>query len=226
MSRFILSVAAFSFVSASFAGNLTGKVNFGGAAPKAAPIRMNADPGCGKLHTAPVLDPTVSVNANKTLANVFVYVKEGVKKEAIPAAPSAAVEFDQKGCMYKPHVVGLRVGQTLKIINSDALLHNVHAMPKANKGFNIGMAQKGQSSEKKFDKPETMIKFKCDVHGWMNAYIGVVEHPFFAVSDDKGAFEIKDLPAGEYTVEAWHEKLGTKTAKVTVTDKGTADFTF
>lgn len=221
----------FAFISAFvvsnvYAGNVTGKVNFGGTAPKAAPIRMAADPGCAKANTGktPVDESTV-VNSNKTLKNVFVYVKEGVKNA--PPADATPVTFDQEACLYHPRVFGIRPNQPLKIINSDAVMHNVHALPKTNTGFNMGMATKGQVIEKKFAKPEIGVKIKCDVHGWMLAYGHIVDHPYFAITDDKGAFTINNLPAGDYTVEAVHEKLGTKTAKLTVTDAGgTTDFAF
>ncbi len=211
----------------SATGAVTGKIEFKGKAPKMAAIKMNADPVCMKAHATPFLAQDVVVNSNNTLANVFVFVKEGVKNA--PTTPPAAVTFDQNGCVYHPHVMGLQVNQTFKILNSDPTLHNVHAMPKVNTGFNMGMATKGQSIEKKFTKPEQMVKVKCDVHGWMNAWIGVVEHPFFAVSDTTGAYKIENLPAGEYTLSAWHEKFGTQTAKLTVGADGTAkpvDFTF
>lgn len=229
MKYFLLLAIGFGLLTSvtASAGNVTGKANFGGTAPKPTPIKMNADPVCAKETAGKtVLKEEVVVNSNKTLANVFVYVKSGLKGTP-PAAPTEAVTFDQKGCVYTPHVVGVRVGQPLKIINSDPTLHNVNAQAKTNAKFNAGMPTKGQTIEKKFTKPETMVKVKCDVHGWMTAYIGVLDHPYFAVTDNTGAFTLKDLPAGEYELEAWHEKLGTKTAKVTVTDAGTtSDFTF
>ena len=134
----------------------------------------------------------------------------------------------QKGCHYVPHVQGVQVGQPLQIVNSDSTLHNVHGMPKQSKEFNLGMPIQGMKLDRKFDKPEVMVKFKCDVHPWMNAYVGVLDHPFFAVSGADGQYEIKDLPAGTYTVEAWHEKFGVQTQEITVTDAaaGSADFSF
>ncbi len=201
--------------SLATAGSLTGKATFKAAPPKRDAIKMNADPVCAKENAGKtILKEDVIVN-NGGLANVFVYVKEGFKGTP-PPAPTTAAVFDQHGCMYAPHVMGIRVGQPLKVLNSDPTLHNVNAQAKVNSKFNKGMPTKGGSFEQKFTKPETMVKVKCDVHGWMNAYIGVLDHPFFAVTDGNGAFEIKDLPDGEYTIEAWHEKLGTKTAKVKV----------
>ncbi|MEZ4749550.1 MAG: hypothetical protein R3B54_02665 [Bdellovibrionota bacterium] len=174
------------------AATITGKISYAKAAPKDKPIRMNADPYCASANKAnPATDERVVVNSNKTLKNVFVYIKSGAKKGS---APTKAVEFDQKGCVYHPHVIGVQVGQPFEIINSDSTLHNVHSMAKKNAGFNMGMATKGQKVTKTFSKPETMIKFKCDVHGWMTAYVGVVDNPYFAVTGDDGSFTLKDVP--------------------------------
>jgi plastocyanin len=204
----------------AFGANLAGKAVFKGKAPKTENIKMDADPVCKKANATPVAKGDVVVSGKGDLANVFVYVKEGAKKEAIPADKPAPMTFDQAGCIYHPRVFGVRTGQAIKILNSDPTLHNVHAMPKVNPGFNMGMATKGQSIEKTFTKPETMVRVKCDVHGWMLAYVGVMDHPWFATTDANGSFSIANLPPGEYTLEAWHEKLGTKTAKVTVTEAG------
>lgn len=223
-----LTLAGFVGSAAALgAGNVSGEVKFTGAKPKVEHIKMDADPVCKKEHTSPVAKGDVVVNGNGTLANVLVYLKDA-KAPANMAKP-AAMTFDQNGCMYKPHVFGLVTGQTLKIVNSDPTLHNVHALPKSNPSFNMGMATKGQTIEKSFTKPEMAIRIKCDVHGWMNAYTSVFDHPYFAVTDESGKFTIKDVPPGEYTIEAWHEKYGTKNAKVSVTDQGAkapVDFAF
>lgn len=208
-------IAVLAFVSASLFADVTGKITYKGAA-KAAPIKMNADPVCAKENAGKaVLSEDVVVGGGGALANVFVYVKEGVKG-AVPPAPAEPVVFDQKGCTYHPHVFGIRVGQPLKIVNSDPTLHNVNAQAKVNPKFNAGMPTKGQTLEKKFTKPEALVKIKCDVHGWMNAFAGVVDHPYFAVTDNAGSFTLKGLPDGDYTVEAVHEKFGAKTAQVKV----------
>lgn len=222
MKHMNVAAVVVSLALPAFGADLTGKAVFKGTAPKAENVKMNADPICAKANTKPVPKGDVVVSAKGELANVFVYVKEGVKKESIPADKPAPVTFDQAGCIYHPRVFGVRTGQTIKILNSDPTLHNVHAMPKTNASFNLGMPTKGQTAEKTFTKPETMVRIKCDVHGWMNAYVGVLDHPYFGVSDANGSFSIPNLPAGEYTLEAWHEKLGTKTAKVTVTATGAA----
>ena len=161
------------------------------------------------------------VGGGNGLRNVFVYVKDGLDQRtyAVPATP---VMLDQKGCQYVPHVVGAQVGQTIKVANSDTALHNVHALPAANREFNFSQPAKVPPVDRVFAAPEIGIPIKCDVHGWMNAYVGVVDNPYFAVTDKDGKFSLKGLPPGTYTVEAWHEKLGTKTEKLTVTDAGAA----
>jgi plastocyanin len=169
---------------------------------------------------------TVVVN-NGGLENVFVYVKSGLGDYGFDT-PATAVTLDQKGCSYTPHVFGVQTGQPVNIVNSDATMHNVHAMATANQEFNFAQPFAGIKNAKTFTAPEIMVHFKCNVHGWMSAYAGVVSHPYFTVSANGGAFELKNLPAGTYTVEAWHEKFGAKTQTVTVGEKEakTADFTF
>jgi plastocyanin len=205
---------------------VTGKVSFDGAAPAMAAIKMDADAYCKAEHKEPVYEQEVVVNPNKTLQWVLVYVKEGVT--GTYPVPSEAVTLDQHGCQYRPHVFGIQAGQTLKVLNSDGTLHNIHALPKKNAEFNIGQPFKGMETLKKFDSPEVAVRFKCDVHKWMGAYTGVFNHPFFAVTNDQGTFEIKNLPPGNYVIEAWHEKYGTQTQNVTVSgaEPKTVDFTF
>lgn len=227
MKKLIAISIVMLFCSPVFAGSVTGSVQFSGTAPKAEPLSMNADPTCAAAHSTPVLDQSVLVNANGTLKNVFVYVKEGLEGKTFETSKTP-VQIDQKGCMYNPRVLGLQVGQPLEIVNSDSTLHNVHSLAEKSKQFNLGMPLQGMKINKKFDQPEVMVKFKCDVHPWMAAYIGVLPHPHFAVSGDDGSFKIENLPAGEYTIEAWHEKYGVQTQKVTVTDADAAkaDFSF
>jgi hypothetical protein len=136
------------------------------------------------------------------------------------------VVFDQRNCVYHPHIFGIMTKQNLEIINSDATLHNVHATPVNSQEFNVGMPTQGMKITKSFKKPEVMVHIKCEVHPWMSAYAGVLDHPFFAVAGKGGSFELPKLPAGTYTLEAWHEKLGTQTQQVTVADGGSADVTF
>lgn len=220
------AVAAPAAAAAAGGATVTGKVNFEGAAPAMPLIKMDADAYCKSEHKEPVSEQEVVVNPNKTLEWVLVYVKEGVT--GTYPAPTEAITLDQHGCQYRPHVFGMMAGQPLKVLNSDGTLHNIHALPKKNAEFNIGQPFKGMETVKKFENVETPIRFKCDVHKWMGAYTGVFNHPFFAVTNDQGAFEIKNLPPGNYVIEAWHEKYGTQTQNVTVTgsEPKTVDFNF
>jgi len=207
------------------AATLTGLVKFEGAAPKMNNIQMSADPYCQSQHSsAPPTDEDVVVGAGGELANVFVYIKD--IKGNFPA-PSTPVVLDQKGCQYHPHVHAVMVGQPLQIKNDDATLHNVHAMPNVNSQFNEGQPVQGMVSTKKFDKAEiTPFKVKCDVHGWMKSYMAVMPHPFYAVSETNGTFTIPNLPPGQYTVVAWHEKYGQQEQQVTVGAKESKALSF
>ena len=203
-------------------GTVSGTISYVNGDPDGE-IQMGADPVCAGLHSEPVETEKV-VQADGKLANVFVYVKEGVSGSWDP--PADAHLLDQIGCRYTPHVSGMMVGQTLTIRNSDPTLHNVHAMPEANEEFNNGQPFQGMELEKVFDQPEIMIPFKCDVHPWMAAYMAVLEHPFFAVSAADGTYTIDNLPAGDYVVEAWHETLGAQTLNVTVEADAAATASF
>jgi plastocyanin len=207
-------------------GTVNGRARFEGPAPEAQAIKMAADPICmreGKTATS----EAILVGTDGALQNVFVYVKEGLGDRAFPA-PTTPVVLDQKGCRYTPHVFGVQVGQGVDVVNSDPTLHNVHAMPKVNAEFNFGQPVQGMRARRTFAKPEIMVPFRCDVHSWMSSWAGVLTHPFFAVTKADGSFEIKGLPPGTYVLEAWHERLGTKTQQVAVDDKkgATAAFSF
>ena len=213
-------------VDAATAGTLTGMVMIEGTVPRNEPIRMNADPVCTKEATGPQVQETYTVGADgKSLGNVFVYVKDGLGNYVYDAA-TTPMTIDQKQCRYHPHVFGMRVGQPLDILNSDPTLHNIHAIPMNNAEFNNGQPLQGMKMTHTFDKPEVMVPFKCDVHGWMNAYVGVLDHPYFATTAADGKFSIATVPAGTYTVEAWHEKLGPMTQSVTIGASETKDITF
>lgn len=212
-------------VDESKAGNIKGRVVLEGTPPAAQVIKMNADPVCMREAKTDNKTEFFVVGEGGALQNVFVYVKDGLGNYVFDP-PATPVVLDQKGCRYHPHVFGIRVGQPLEIINSDPTLHNIHAIPKENSEFNTGQPIQGFKSTHTFTAKEVMVPFKCDVHGWMNAYVGVLDHPYFAVSDSGGAFEIRTLPAGTYTIEAWHEKLGTQTQSVTIGPNETKEIGF
>lgn len=203
---------------------ISGTVNAAGAEDGDVAIKMDADPVCAGLHEGVVESQTVVTDADGNLANAFVYVKSGLTGSY--SAPAEAAILSQQGCLYTPHVSGLMVGQTLKIVNNDPTLHNVHASPSENSEFNQAQPFQGMELEKTFDSVEVMIPVKCDVHPWMSSYMGVLEHPFFAVTGEDGSFSIEGLPAGTYTIEVWHESLGTQTAEATVEADGSAQADF
>jgi plastocyanin len=206
---------------------LTGKVAFTGKKPVIRNIDMSANPACQKIHPEPVASEEVIVNGNGTLANAFVWVKSGVP-EGKWAVPSKQAVVDQQGCIYTPHVSGVVVGQAIEFRNSDETNHNIHPLPRTNDEWNESQPPKGDPKVKTFDKEEVMVPVKCNIHPWMRAYIGVVRHPFFAVTGNDGAFSIAGLPPGKYTVEAWHERYGRQEAEITVAAKDTkaVDFSF
>ena len=199
----------------STAGSLGGRVLFEGEAPAPKAMSVKGNPECAVLHAGGnVISEELLVN-DGGLQNAFVYIKEGLEGYVFDA-PKESVTVNNKGCVYLPHVTGAQVNQEVIFLNSDATLHNVHSYPKANKGFNLGLPLVGMKQTKKFLAPEVMIPLKCDVHPWMLGYIGVLAHPYFAVTDAQGNFAIKNLPAGEYSVEVWHEKLGVQSQKIKI----------
>ena len=205
-------------------GNVTGAITLEGTPPAAEPIRMNSDPVCAR-ESPDAMTQYYVVGDGGELGNVFVYVREGLEGQTFPP-PTGTVQLNQDGCRYIPHVFGIRVGQTLEVLNSDPTLHNIHATPTTNAEFNTGQPIEGMVYERVFDSAEVMVPFQCDVHGWMNAYAGVLDHPFFSVTGEDGAFDISGLPPGDYVVEAWHEELGTQTQNVTVSEGGTSELSF
>jgi len=211
-------------VDPATAAIVTGRVVFVGEAPAATPIDMSEEPTCAAKHASGATAETVVVNPNGTLRNVFVYVKEGLGNRTFPA-PSEPVILDQDGCVYHPHVVGVRVGQRLTIRNSDGILHNINASPSQNRGFNISQPTNMEST-RTFTVPEVMIPIACDVHGWMQAYVGVLEHPYFSVTGEEGTFSLAQLPPGDYVIEAWHERYGTQTINISLGAQETRSIEF
>lgn len=215
---------------AACAADLTGKVVLKGTPKPEITIDMTGDPKCSALHSKPVTTRHYVVGPDGGLANVIVYVKSGLTGGKSYPAPAEAPVLDQIKCEYMPYVMGMRVNQKLKIKNSDAFMHNVHATPKLNTEFNFAQPVENQVNEKSFDKPEVPVRFKCDVHPWMFAYVGVFEHPFYAVTGKDGTFKISGLPNGKYTLEAYHVKTHTaagvgETQEVTLDGDKKVDFT-
>jgi plastocyanin len=226
---FVVTVAAACLIPAAWGATIKGTVKFEGKAPPARPIQMTADPICAAKHaTEPAVDERLVLGEGQTLGNVFVYVKEGLPKQEWPM-PTEPLILTQEGCMYTPRVFGVRPGQEIKILNPDGTLHNVHAMPTVNQPFNIAMPQFKTESSAKFDTTEFMFPIKCDVHPWMTAHCAVMEHNFYDTTEKDGAFTIEGLPAGTYTIEAWHEmedKLPAQTLEVTVAEDETKEVAF
>jgi hypothetical protein len=209
-------------VDTATASTIKGRIVLEGTAPENPVIKMTSDPACGSQE----IRAESYVVDNGNLQNVFVHIKDGLGNKYIFDTPTEPVKLDQKGCHYAPHVLGVRVTQPLEISNSDETLHNVHGMPQTNREFNQGQPIVGMKNTVAFTSPEVMIPFKCDVHAWMSAYVGVVNHPYFAVTGKEGTFELKGVPPGTYTIEAWHEKLGRQTQTVTLGEKDSKDVNF
>ena len=230
-----ITLMSIFFINSIFAGQLSGSVNYDGKAMPKTPktqVKMDADPVCGSSHKEPVYRQGLIVNENKTLKNVLVYLKD-VKYDG--KTPETQSVLDQNGCMYEPHVQGMMAGQELLIKNSDATLHNIHALPTINSEFNFAMPHVVKEKAIRIDKPEHAMYIKCDVHPWMKSYISIFNHPYFSVTDDTGHYQIDNIPTGTYEVIAWQEKFKDKETKewktlnatVTIDDGDISqDFTF
>lgn len=204
--------------------SLAGKVTYDGPAPKRASLETEGDPKCHAMHAdAPLKSDREVVSADGGVQWAFAYIKNPPAGDY--AAPSAAAHMDQIGCAYTPHVLGVQVGQKVEIKNSDPTLHNVRGIARANKPFNFGQPEGSAPRERVFDKAEMEIRLKCDIHSWMTGYIFAMEHPFFAVTDESGAFNIAGLPAGDYTLVVWHESFGEQEVPVTVGADGSGSAT-
>jgi plastocyanin len=206
---------------------ITGKVVFDGTAPAAKMLDMSAVPACTQAHKTPAKSEEVVVNSNGTMKNAFVWIKSGLPTDKTWAVPTSAVTITQEGCMYSPHVLALMAGQNLDIKNGDPTNHNIHPMPANNPEFNQSQPPGAADIDHTFAREEVMVPVKCNIHPWMRAYIGVISHPFFAVTGDDGTYSIKGLPPGTYTIEVWQEKYGTQDQQITVgaKDSKTQDFT-
>ncbi len=213
-----------SFAAASVAGTVT----YDGKVPNLAPITMNADPVCAKKHPTPVPNEMLVLGSGNTMGNILVWVSKGLPAGKTYPVPTTPVVIDQNGCQYKPHVMAIMAGQQYKILNSDGILHNIHALPKVNTGWNNAMPPGVKETTKSFAKPEAAFPIKCDVHPWMGAYLAVFNHPFYSVTTSNGKYTISGLDPGTYEISAWHERLGVQTATVTVAanQSKTQDFKF
>lgn len=201
---------------AATAGTITGNVVYEGKIPNLKPIAMDADPACAKKHSSPVTSEALVLGSGNTMGNILVRVVKGLPAGKTYPAPKEPVVMDQKGCQYRPHVMGIQIGQSFRILNSDGILHNVHSLPKVNKPFNMAMPANRTEATSTFEKEEGIFQVKCDVHPWMNAWIAVLTHPFFSVTGKDGKFTLSGLDPGTYEIEAWHEKLGVQKATVTL----------
>ncbi len=202
-------------VDPATAGNIKGKVSFAGKRPAVKPISMDAEAACEKLHDKPVDGSGFAVGKDGGLANVFVYIKSGLEGKAFEA-PKEAVVLDQRGCMFVPRVIALQARQTLTVKNSDPVSHNIHPNPQNNREWNQQQSPGAPDLVRRFVRPEVMIPVKCNVHSWMRSYIGVLDHPYLAVTSEKGEFAWTAVPPGNYTIAAWHETFGELTENITV----------
>lgn len=206
----------------STTGTITGVVRLAGPPPAMPTLQLSAE--CRSEHQGPVSAGDVLVH-DGLVENAFVYVKVGFGDRGF-AVPTEPVIVDQRGCLYRPRVVGVQVGQPIVFQNSDSVLHNVHGTPQVASAWNFTMSVKGSQRTVRLDKPEVMVSVRCDVHPWMQGWIGVVDHPYFAVTGTDGRFTLRDLPPGDYVVAAWHERFGTREARVSLAARGTQEVSF
>lgn len=212
--------------NAGAAGSLKGTAKIEGSTLKPTRIDMSSDPNCAKAHSTPATTEDIVIGANNGLANVVIYVDDGLGDRTFePPAQPAVIE--QKGCQYRPHVLALQANQKLDVVNSDETTHNIHPLPNNNREWNKTQPH-GVPVEETFARAEVAIPVKCNIHPWMHGYIAVFKHPYFVVTDKDGNFDLKDLPPGTYTIKAWQEKLGTQSQKITVgaSESKTLDFVF
>ena len=212
-------------VDPATAGTIIGTVTLDGTAPAPREIMLSGSPACAKLHSSPLIYPEVVTGNHGALADVIVYVKSGLENYRF-ATPASPAQIDQRGCMYEPHVQGLMVGQKLSVTNTDPVLHNVLMLPRQNIPLNKSQPIGSSALETSFDHPELAMKVLCNIHPWMCAYVFVFSHPYFDVTSKKGAFELKNLPPGTYTIEAWQEKYGTQDQNVTLAPKQAKSISF
>ncbi len=216
---------AYHQVDAATAAMVAGAISLTGPRPAPTNVDMSEDPACVEAHKKGNYDGPVVVNSNGTLANTLVYIKSGLEGKTFEP-PTAPAVIDQNGCWFQPRVLGIQTGQVLKVTNSDPVTHNIHPLAHINREWNHSQGEGDAPLARKFSKREIMIRVKCNIHGWMRAFLGVVDHPYFAVSGRDGRFEIRNLPPGEYTLAAWHETFGEQQQKINVPPSGKIEATF
>jgi plastocyanin len=203
-------------VDPATAGTIHGTIHFTGKKPVSKLIDMSEDPACVEAHKGKAYDESLVVGPHGVVANAFVYIEKGFEGKAFET-PSTAVLINQQGCWFRPRVLGIQTGQPLEVVNSDPVTHNIHPMASMNREWNHSQGPGDDPITRKFTRPEIMISVKCNIHSWMHAFIGVLDHPYFATTGEDGAFTLPNLPPGTYTVAVWQEKLGTTRQQITVT---------
>ena len=213
-------------VDPATAATVNGRVSFSGEPPRFPPVNMSAEPDCVALHGGRVPSDRVTIN-DGSLQDVLVWVSKGLEGKRFPVRTDQ-VNLDQDGCIYKPHVVAVQMGQNLNITNSDPTTHNVHPLPRDNREWNKSQTSGAPAIDYAFPRAELKIAVKCNIHPWMQAYIHVLEHPYFSVTDSEGGFEIGNLPPGTYTLQATHARLGDQEIEITVgaSESQQVDFEF
>lgn len=215
---FVFAALAFNYPSndptKEKTGSVTGTITYDGSVPRLKAINMNAFPECAELHDGKVRHQGLVMGDGNGLANVFVQIKNPpIGKQQNVSEPAV---MEMEGCLTSPRVLGVQVGQVLQFKNSDGILYKIQGFPKRNREFKVKLSEQGSTQEQTFVKPEGPFKVKCDVHPWVSGYVAVMTHPYFMVTDTDGRFEFTDIPDGDYEIEAWHERLGTRSGKVSI----------